>query len=420
MAAPLRRTFTIPFIRRHFRASYSDTATSVPDPSLPSSGSVSAAKSAIRSESDAKRLVSLFESANDHPSFYGDRLIYKLTIEKLARRRRTDLIEHVLEEAMHSARTPKSEGFLIRLMDLYSEAGMVDQAVRVFENIPSIAGQRSERSLCALLTAFLDNGRIERLQDAFNRSVEEYGVAPGIASYNIYLKALCSTDKVDEALALFDQMHDKGIEHDISCYNTLLHGYLKKGDYAGFDECLKEICKKGLSQNVGTYNCRIAALCAKGKSFQAEELLDVMKLNRIFPDKISFNTLINRFCKQGNIDSAIELFKRMKDVKGPGGKVIFPDSYTYIKLTQSLVEKGEFGKAVEICKECLNNKWAPPFKTMKELIDGLIKSSQGDEAKRIIARMKKGVVKGDARIAWKKIEEGFAFWYLWSHLKLAK
>ncbi|XP_042381820.1 pentatricopeptide repeat-containing protein At1g55890, mitochondrial-like [Zingiber officinale] len=406
MAAPLRRTFTIPFFRRHFLASYSAAATSVPNPS-----SVSAAKSAIRSESDAERLVSLFESVTDCPSFYGDRSIYKLTIDKLARRRRTDLIERVLEKAMHSERTPKSEGFLIRLIGLYSEAGMVDQAVRVFENIPSLAGQRSERSLCALLSAFLDNGCIERLQDAFSRSVEEYGVAPGIASYNIYLKALCSSsaNKVDEALALFDQMHDKGIEPDISCYNTLLDGYSKKGDYAGFDKVLKEICKKGLSQNVGTYNCRIAALCAKGKSFQAEELLDVMKLNGIFPDKISFNTLINRFCEQGNTDSAIELFKRMKDVKAPGGRVVLPDSYTYIKLTQGLVEKGEFGKAVEICKECLDNKWAPSFKTMKELIDGLIKNSQVDEAKGIVARMKKGLVKGDAKVAWEKMKEGFAF-----------
>ncbi|XP_074586171.1 pentatricopeptide repeat-containing protein At2g18520, mitochondrial-like [Curcuma longa] len=409
MAAPLRRTFTIPFFRRHFLASYSATATSVPNPSLSSSGSVSAAKSAIRSETDAERLASLFESVTDRPSFYGDRSIYKLTIEKLARHRRTDLIERVLDEAMHSERTPKSEGFLIRLIDLYSKAGMVDQAVRVFENIPSLAGQRSERSFCALLSAFLDNGRIERLQDAFNRSFELYGAAPGIASYNIYLKALCSTNKIDEALVLFDQMRDKGIEPDISCYNSLLHGYFKKGDYAAFDKVLKEICKKGLSQNVGTYNCRIAALCAKGKSSQAEELLDVMKLNGIFPDKISFNTLINRFCKQGDVDSAIELFKRMKDVKGPGGKIVLPDSYTYIKLTRGLVEKGEFGKAVEICKECLDNKWALPFKTMKELIDGLIKSSRVDEARGIIARMKKGVVKGDAKVAWKKIKEGFAF-----------
>ncbi|WOL18201.1 hypothetical protein Cni_G26994 [Canna indica] len=404
MAAALRRTLRVSLSRRHFPAF--STATAVAD-SAAFSDPVPAAKSAIRSESDPERLVSLFESVAHHPSFYGDRTIYRLSVHKLARRRRPDLIERLLEGAKSDPDTPKSEGFLIRLLSLYGDAGMVDHAVRVFEAMPDLGCRRGERSLCALLSAFLKNGHVDRLQDAFGRAIEEFGVTPGIASYNVLLRALCSSGKVEEARALLDEMPNKNVEPDIICYNIVLDGYFKKGDYAEFDEVLKEISKKKVRPNAGTYNCRIAALCAKGKSSQAEELLYVMKSNRIYPNETSFNTLIDGYRKEGDMDSAMEVFERMKGVKRPDGSGVSPDSSTYITLLQGLVEKGEFVKAAKICKESLDKNWAPPFETVKALVDGLTKSSQIDEAKDVVARMEKAI-RGDARDAWKKIEEAFS------------
>ncbi|RRT63738.1 hypothetical protein B296_00018982 [Ensete ventricosum] len=403
MAAALRRSLRIPLFRRHFSAL--STAATATSPS-PSSDPISAAKSAIRSESDPDRLVSLFESAAHDPSFYDDRPIYRLSIQKLARHHRPDLIERLLEGAKSNPDSPKSEGFLLRLLSLYSEAGMPDHAVRTFEAMPGLGCRRTERSLCALLSAFLKNGCVDRLQDVFDRAADEYGIAPGIASYNVLLRALCSSNKVEKARALLDEMPDMGVEPDIICYNTVLDGYLKKGDYSGFHEFLEEISRKKFSPNVGTFNCRIAALCAQGKSFQAEELLDVMKSNRIQPNRSSFNTLIDGFHKEGNMDSAMKVFERMKGFKRPDDTGVSPDFKTYTTLLQGLVEKEEFARGVEICKECLEKKWAPPFEDVKRLMEGLMKSSRVNEAKDVISWMGKEM-KDDARDAWKKIEEAY-------------
>ncbi|XP_018674204.2 small ribosomal subunit protein mS78 (rPPR3a) [Musa acuminata AAA Group] len=405
MAAALRRSLRIPLFRRRFSA-LSTAATTATSPT-PSSDPISAAKSAIRSESDPDRLVSLFESAAHDPSFYDDRPIYRFSIQKLARHHRPDLIERLLEGAKSNPDPPKSEGFLLRLLSLYSEAGMPDHAFRTFEAMPGLGCRRTDRSLCALLSAFLKNDCVDRLQDVFDRAAVEFGIAPGIASYNVLLRALCSIDEVEKARALLDEMPDKGVEPDIICYNTVLEGYLKKGDYSGFDEFLKEFNRKKFSPNVGTFNCRIAALCAQGKSLQAEELLDVMQSKTIQPNRLSFNTLIDGFCKEGNMDSAMKVFERMKGFMRPDDTRVSPDFKTYTTLLEDLVEKGEFGKGVEICKECLKKKWAPPFETVKGLIDGLVKSSRVNEAKDVISRMGKGI-KGDARDAWKKIEESFS------------
>ncbi|WOL13374.1 pentatricopeptide repeat-containing protein [Canna indica] len=404
MAAVLRRTLGIPLFHSHL----STLSTSpVADPNPSSSKTISTSKSAILSESDPDRLASLFESATRYPSFRNDRLIYHISIRKLAKHRRPDLIERLLEAAKSDPKAPKSEGFHVRLLSLYADAGMLDHAVRTFEAMPGLGRQRSERSLCALLSAFLKNGRFDRLQDAFYRASKEFGITPGVSCYNMLLEALCSSNEVEKARTMLDEMPKKGTKPNIICHNSVLNGYLKKGDFAGFEEVLEEIKTKKFKLNVGTYNIKIAALCAQGKSFQAEELLNVMKSDGIEPSRISFNTLINGFIKEGNINSAMQVFERMKGTKMPKGSGISPNLKTYIMLLQGLVEEGEFEKAVGIYKECLNKKWPLPFQTVKVLIEGLAKNSQVDEAKYVIEWMRKAV-RGKSIDDWRRMEEALS------------
>jgi predicted thioredoxin/glutaredoxin len=72
-------------------------------------------------------------------------------------------------------------------------------------------------------------------------------------------------------------------------------------------------------------------------------------------------------------------------------------------LLEALVNKSMFGPALEVCKECLCNKWAPPFQAIKGLVQGLLKSRKAKQAKEVLAAMRK-VVKGDAKEEWLKVE----------------
>lgn len=197
---------------------------------------------------------------------------------------------------------------------------------------------------------------------------------------------------------------DFGVEPDIISYNTLLNGYLKKGDDGGFEEILKKIAGRGLEPNVVTFNCRISKFCGENKSFKAEELLDVMVSKEIQPNLGTFNAIIVGFCKEGDVGSAMRVFKRMRVMKRMNGKEgVSPNPDTYIALIRSLVEKGQLGEALMICKECLTRKLAPPFEVVNGLIDGLVKDSKVDDAKDVITKMRE-ILKGDAVDAWKKFE----------------
>ncbi|PKU79407.1 pentatricopeptide repeat-containing protein At1g61870, mitochondrial-like [Dendrobium catenatum] len=384
-------------------------AAATTDTSLPSTilcaATISRIKSSIREESNPDRLVDLFKSAATTPLFYGDRVIYKITIQKLARARRPDLIELLLEHQITNSSTPKSEGFLMRIISLYGGASMPDHAASTFDRI---AVRRSERSLCALLSALLKCGQHARVLETFKKAERVLGVAPGIASCNILLRSLCEDGNVVAARNMLDEMPQSDLMPDINSYNMVLNGYLKEKKEEGFEELLQELTKKKMDANVSTYNCRIAHLCSKGRTFEAEELLDVMVSKGICPNVFSFNTLIDGFCNEGDACSAMRVFRRIHVMKNRDSSVASTNYTTYIVLLGCLVEKAEFDSALEICNLCLSKKWVPPFQAVKGLIHGLIKNSNVKEAKNVVEEMRRAV-KGDSIEAWKNAEGEFAF-----------
>ncbi|KAJ6835231.1 pentatricopeptide repeat-containing protein-like, mitochondrial [Iris pallida] len=410
MAAALRRTQIRLRVPRPSFSTTADAAAPATFP-VPEPDPISRAKSAIRSESDPERIASLFLSSVHSPKFYGDRAIYKLSISKLARSHRHDLIERLLEPHLAGSSStsdanpnPKSEGFHIRIITLYSEAGMIDHAVRAFRRIPDSGLRYTERSLCAILTAFRKNRKHDLLLKTFQSAPEDLQISPGITSHNFVLNALCTNGDVAGARKMLDEMERKGTKPDLVSYNTLLTGYLKKGEESGFDDVLKEMVAKGLAPSVVTYNCRIGELCWKKRTSEAEELLDAMASKGVRPNRGTFNAIIDGFFKEGDVVAAMRVFKRMPRAKkedGHGGAS--PNFDTYVLLIRSLVEKGEFLSGLEVFKECLDRKWAPPFKAVKGLVEGLKKEAQFNDAEYVVVKMRKAV-KGDAVDAWKKVE----------------
>lgn len=282
---------------------------------------------------------------------------------------------------------------------------MPDHSLAVFR----LVKPASDRALSALLSAYHDNRLYDRTVQAFNTLPAELGIKPGLVSHNVLLKALVASGDVAAAHTLFDEMPDTaGVQPDIVSCNEILKGYLNAGDADAFDRLVKEIAgpKRRLKPNVGTYNLRMALLCSKMRSFEAEELLDVMGANGVPPNRTSFNTVIKGLCNEGEVGAAMALFKRMPEVPRQHGKGVSPNFETYIMLLEALVKKNLFDPALEICKECLRNKWAPPFQAVKGLVQGLLKSRKAKHAREVFMAMRKAV-KGDAKQEWIKVEAQF-------------
>ncbi|WVZ73034.1 hypothetical protein U9M48_021394 [Paspalum notatum var. saurae] len=376
-------------------------------PTLTTPADLSRLKSSIRDAATTPdALANLFLSGLPHPAFLGDRPLFALTVHRLASAGRRDLVASILSSSLTALPSPHpSEGFLLRLISLYSAAGMTDHSLTAFR----LVKPPSDRALSALLSAYHDNRLYDRAVRAFNTLPAELAIKPGLVSHNVLIKTLVASGDVAAARTVFDEMPDKaGVHPDIVSCNEILRGYLNTGDHAAFDQLLEEITgpKRRLKPNVGTYNLRMALLCAKGRGFEAEELLDAMVAKGVLPNRASFNTVIKGLCNEGEVGAAMALFRKMPEVPRQNGTGVSPNFETYIMLLEALVNKSVFDPALEVCRECLRNKWAPPFQAVKGLVHGLLKSRKAKQAKELLMAMRK-VVKGDAKEEWMKAEAQF-------------
>ncbi|CAN6238949.1 unnamed protein product [Urochloa humidicola] len=394
--------------RRHLLIRLLSTQNQIQTPPTPTTpADLSRLKASIRdagTKPDA--LAGLFLSGLPHPAFLADRPLFALSVRRLANAGRRDLVASILSSSLTALPSPHpTEGFLLRLISLYSAAGMPDHSLTAFR----LVDPPSERALSALLSAYHDNRLYDRVLEAFNTLPAELSIKPGLVSHNVLLKSLVASGDVAAARKVFDEMPDRaGIQPDIVSCNEILKGYLNNGDDAAFDQLLKEITgpKRQLKPNVGTYNLRMSLLCAKGRSFEAEELLDAMWAKGVPPNRTSFNTVIKGLCNEGEVGAAMALFRKMLEVPRQNGTGVSPNFETYIMLLEALVNKSVFDPALEVCKECLHNKWAPPFQAVKGLVQGLLKSRKAKQAKEVLMAMRK-VVKGDAKEEWMKVEAQF-------------
>ncbi|KAK1416355.1 hypothetical protein QVD17_32146 [Tagetes erecta] len=360
-------------------------------------------KSAIKSEQDPLKVANLFESSISIPTFRRYRPLFTLSVHKLSRSKRFDLIDRILSKSITVSPSSQlaSEGFWLRIVMLYSQAGMVDNALQVFDEMLQRKNcKATEKSLCGVLSVMLDNKIYdEKFNQTYEAFVKKLGVSPGIKSFNLILKGYVKGGRVDDAWALVNEMESKGnVKPDIDSYNVLLGGYLDSGKKSAFDMVVKQVVEKGLEPNLVTYNHRIMRYCKSKECVRAKKLLDEMISKGVKPDSSSYNAVIFGFCKVGDFDSARKVLEKMVS-----DGYVKTTSFGYYTLMKHMVEEGEIDGGLKICKDIIQKKWVPPFEATKILVNGLVKDSKADEAKEIVGNLKKRL-RGSALESWGKIE----------------
>ncbi|CAK9322689.1 unnamed protein product [Citrullus colocynthis] len=400
MAAALSRTPRRLFLPSRLHSFPHSTTPSLQPNSDSPFPSFRAAKSAILSQSDPEKLAQSFIQASNLPAFRRYRPIYHHSIRKLARAQRFDLIDGIIQ-SHHKSPSAISEGFWIRLIMLYSSAGMVDQALRTLDQvILHKPCDLSEKSLSAVLSVYLDNSMPEKVHEMFRSIPDRIGVTPTVVSHNLVLKAFVQQNDLQSARNWIDELYkdDAKVVPNIDSYNILLGAYWNNEDPVGFDGIVKEISKRGLEFNLATYNYRILRLCKNKECARAKKMLDEMVSKGVKPNSRSYDAIIHGYCNVGDIESAMKVLKSMLE-----DGYVSPTSRSYYSLLRSMVKEGEFDLALETCREIIKRRWVPPFEAMEVLVRGLVDMSRVEEAKEVVEKMKKRL-KGPAVDSWGKIE----------------
>jgi len=374
----LRGTFnTCPIRRFSSAATAASEPTATPAVTAAISPPQKSLTSLVNGERNPKRIVEKFKKACESERFRTNIAVYDRTVRRLVAAKRLHYVEEILEE-QKKYRDMSKEGFAARIISLYGKAGMFENARKVFDEMPNRDCKRSVLSFNALLSAYGLSKKFDVVEELFNELPGKLSIKPDIVSYNTLIKALCAKDSLPEAVALLDEIENKGLKPDIVTFNTLLLSSYLKGQFELGEEIWAKMVEKNVPIDIRTYNARLLGLANEVKSKELVNLFEELKASGLKPDVFSFNAMIRGSINEGKMDEAEAWYK---EIVKHGYR---PDKATFALLLPAMCKAGDFESAIELFKETFSKRYLVGQTTLQQLVDELVKGSKREEAEEIV------------------------------------
>lgn len=361
--------------------------------------SAAVAKSRLQKEFDPDRAVTILSSVADSTSSTSARYALELTVRRLARSRRFSDVEALLEYRM-SAAAGLTEHYVATVILSYGTAGMLDHALRTFDEVPVlISAPHSLVSFNAFLSACIRAKKPNRVPGLFAELSEKHAITPDVVSYGVLVNALCLTGKTDKAIETLKEMVTvKHLEPTTVIYTTLLDSLYKKGKSDEAEALWKEMVGNGCAPDLTAYNVRVMHRAGQGKPEDVLELIGEIEAAGIKPDTITYTYLLTCHCNAGQFEEAKAVYRGLRE------KGCRPNATMFKIFLSRLCENGDVDTGLEVFEDSLKSNKVPGFRTMKLLVEGLVKGTKLEEAKAVVDKVKKrfpeNLVGG-----WNKVEK---------------
>ncbi|KAK9669999.1 hypothetical protein RND81_13G169400 [Saponaria officinalis] len=390
------KTITSSLSRRLLRH-LSTTATTTVAAAPSSTISVSKAKWKLQKEHDPDKALQIYSSLSDHyTSPVSSRYAQELTVQRLAKARRFDDIETLIES---SKKNPKitQEPYFCTLIRCYGKAGMFDHALKLYDQMEELGTSRSCLSFNALLTACNNCRLFDRVPQLFDEMPERYRFKPDKISYGILIRAYCEKGEPEMGLKILGEMEDNGVEVTAVSFTTVLDALYKKGNVDEAEKIWGEMVdKEGCVVDVAAWNVRIANAHG-GSPEDVKGLIEEMSGSGLKPDTISYNYLLTCYCRNDRMDEAMKLYE---ELEASGFR---PKAVTYRTLIHYLCKNEDYGRGYDVFKRSVFHHKIPDFATLKVLVEGMVKKNLKKDAKGLIRTVKKKFPPNVLN-AWKKVE----------------
>ncbi|KAL7103021.1 hypothetical protein ACP275_08G154400 [Erythranthe tilingii] len=358
-----------------------------------------AALSLLRFEKNPERILDICRAASLTPDSHLDRVAYSMAMSKLKESNYYEGIRGFIKDSLNRPDF-RSERSVSHLIVLYGQAGLVKDAINLFDEMPKLGIQTSVKALNSLLFSCAIAGEYGEMKRVFSDFPRKYGLEPDLDTYNTVLKGLSESGSANSAHSILAEMERKGIKPNAATFSVVIAGFYKEEKIGDVEKMIGLMKKHGVQRGIGVYNVMMQSLCKLKRSNEAKALLDEILSKKMKPNCVTYGHLIYGFCKEGKLDVAKSLFEEMVNRK------LKPEAECYFTMVYYLCQGHEFDVALSICKDSMSKGWIPNITTMKSLVNGLVSIEKVDEAKEIIAVMKEKFSRNADK--WIEIEEGLA------------
>lgn len=142
------------------------------------------------------------------------------------------------------------------------------------------------------------------------------GYTPNVITYNLVIRGLSHTGKMNRAMEFLERMKLDGCEPNVQTYNVLIRYWFEEGEIEKGLELFETMGKKaGCLPNLDTYNVVISAMFVRKQSedmlVAGKMIMEMVERGHLIR-KFMFNRVLNGLLLTGNQGFAKELL-RMQD-----------------------------------------------------------------------------------------------------------
>ncbi|KAJ7570437.1 hypothetical protein O6H91_01G119900 [Diphasiastrum complanatum] len=170
------------------------------------------------------------------------------------------------------------------LIDMYWKCGSIEDACRVFNQIPTI----DVASWNAMMAGFVKCGQAKKALKLFKQMCLEQ-VKPDIITFVSVLNSCASLAALEEGRAIHAQVIESGCESDAMVRSALIDMYAKCGKI----EQAHIVFNSMPTQDVVSWNAMIAGFVKCGQGWKALEIFQQMQKQQVEPDKVTHLGALN-------------------------------------------------------------------------------------------------------------------------------
>ncbi|KAI4352082.1 hypothetical protein L6164_006368 [Bauhinia variegata] len=337
----------------------------------------------IRLQKNPFKALQIFnEAKTTYPKYHHNGPVYATMINILGKNGLFIEMKDVIKQMREDSCECKDSVF-VSAIKMYAEAGLINEAISLYNNIPRFNCVNWTESFNSLLQIMVNENKLEAVHRLFLESSSGWEVKSRISSLNLLMDALCRKGRSDLALQIFQEMDFQGCYPNRDSYAILMKGLCKDGRFHEATHLLYSmfwrISQKGNGEDIVIYRTLLDALCDNGKIEEAVEILGKILRKGLKAPNRSRHRLDLSQCSNGQDKEGT---KRLIHEALVSGSV--PSLVSYNAMAVDLHNEGKIGEADKVITEMQERGFKPTPSIFEAKVAALCKESKVDEAIKVI------------------------------------
>ncbi|CAN6576955.1 unnamed protein product [Malus baccata var. baccata] len=312
----------------------------------------------IRKQKNPLTALQIFTQVKSkYPNYRHNGPVYATMISILGNSGRIAEMKDVINTMKNDSCECKDAVFAIAIKT-YAQAGLLKDAVSLFNNISKFNCVNWTHSFNTLLEIMVNESKLEAAHRIFVEHCCGWEVSSRVRSLNLLMLALCRKGRSDIALQIFQEMDYQHCNPDRESYRILMRGLCEDKRLNEATHLLYSmfwrISRKGCGEDVVIYRTLLDALCDNGEIDEAVEILGkILRKGLKAPKQFRHNLDLSRY-GNGKDTGGVKLLINEALVRGG-----IPSLASYSAMAIDLYNENKIGEADKVLEEMQDNGFRP-------------------------------------------------------------